>query len=65
MSEGEIQKLADFMSGPDARIFGRFIGYFSTPGKYLHPRELKEFWESLTLMEQSYYRHAIWTVKIA
>lgn len=53
--EGEIKELAKFMKGEDLPTFARMIDYFSVQGKYLHPRELKKFWESLTEEEKLYY----------
>ncbi|MFD4247838.1 hypothetical protein ACFWP3_40615 [Streptomyces sp. NPDC058525] len=57
----ELQQLSAFMLGPDNSTLGRMIGYFSVLGKYLHPRELKEFWETLQPVERAWFRHEMIT----
>ena len=52
----DIPALIKLMSGPDAVTFRRLVSFFSLDSRYLHPRELKEFWESLTESEKNYYR---------
>lgn len=59
--ENELTVLIAFMQGPDNAILGRLIHFFSEGGKYLHPRELKPFWESLTEGEKNYYRMLVKT----
>lgn len=56
-------ELMTFMSGPDAPVLKRLICFFSKQTgdmkvKYLHPRELREFWASLDQYERGYY----WTL---
>ncbi|MFJ2778179.1 hypothetical protein [Kitasatospora sp. NPDC087315] len=58
---GELKELSAFMLGPDKATLGRMIGYFSVSGKYLHPRELKEFWETLKPMERAWFRREMRT----
>lgn len=58
----DFEELRIFMSGPDSRILKYLVAYFSYNGRYLHPRELRVFWESLTESEKEYYRHAIYSV---
>lgn len=57
----EMKQLSEFMLGPDKFTLGRMIGYFSTPGKYLHPGELKEFWETLQPLERAWFRREMIT----
>lgn len=52
----EMKEIVAFMNGPDKVTLGRMIGFFSVPGKYLHPRELKPFWESLDVWDQNWFR---------
>lgn len=59
LETSELSELAWFMSGPDMVTLGRMIGFFSSQGNYLHPRELKVFWESLTETEKMEYRVAL------
>jgi hypothetical protein len=60
----ERTSLVKFMIGPDNPIFAKMICYFSSAGKYCHPRELKKFWESLTEREKDYYRAVVPTLVI-
>lgn len=68
IQEGKTLSTADFdalrtlMTGPDSRILRYLVAYFSYQSRYLHPRELRIFWESLTDAEKEYYRQAIYSV---
>ncbi|MGW0901638.1 hypothetical protein ACWD0G_32555 [Streptomyces goshikiensis] len=53
--DGELEQLVGFMTGPDKVTLGRMIGYFSVPGKYLHPREMKVFWEALKPLGRAWF----------
>lgn len=53
-------ELISFMTGPDRATLRRLAYYFSGDSKkYLHPRELKKFWDSLTEDEKDYYHEAV------
>lgn len=56
----DIKILTAFMQGPDQVTFGRMIGYFSVPGKYLHPRELMRFRNSMTDEEWIDFKAEFW-----
>lgn len=56
--------LVEFMIGPDQRTFAKAICFFSAGGKHCPPKEIKEFWESLTVEERGYYRFEIATAPI-
>lgn len=60
MSEGEIQRLGAFMSGPERPTYARMIDFFSTPGKYLHPREIEYFRNSMTHEEWIDFKVEFW-----
>lgn len=66
----ENDSLIDFMNGPYWTVFARLIVFFSLPSvdgikaKYLHPRELREFWGSLNLDEREYYLNLCKTKQI-
>lgn len=56
----ETFELIGFMNGPDAPVLKRLIVFFSKKAgdlkpKYLHPRELREFWVTLSLADRFYY----------
>lgn len=63
----EAQELSNFMHGPDQVTLARLTTFFSYPVLdgtdwrkcYLHPRELKLFWDSLTESEKNYYRRLV------
>lgn len=55
----DLPELIRFMNGPDDAVKRRLLGYFSYESRYLHPRELKVFWESLTEDEKDYYRKLV------
>ena len=57
----DIPELIRFMNGPDDATLRRLLAYFSYESKYLHPRELKEFWDSLKESEKNYYRMLVAT----
>jgi hypothetical protein len=63
LSREAVEELTAFMNGPDNRVLCRMINYFSYGSRYLTPRELKKFWDSLTEVEKTYWRTAIWHVK--
>lgn len=54
-------ELGQFMNGVDSFTLRRLVGYFSDGGKYLHPRELMEFWTSLSESDKNYYRKLVVT----
>lgn len=59
-SQKEVWELMGFMIGSDGPVLRRLIVFFSKKTgnlepKYLHPRELREFWASLDQYERSYY----------
>jgi hypothetical protein len=56
----EMAQLERLMNGEDKATLARMISFFSVPGKYLHPRELKIFWDSLTDSEKNEWR---WEMK--
>lgn len=62
----EYQRLGAFMSGPDLPTYAQMISFFSTsdtPGvknKYLHPRELEKFRESLSSTEWYDFKVEFW-----
>jgi hypothetical protein len=55
----DIPELIKFMNGPDSIHLKEMVVFFSLDSRYLHPRELKLFWESLTPDERSYYQTAV------
>jgi hypothetical protein len=60
MSEGEIQRLGAFMNGPDLPTYARMITFFSLQGKYLHPREIEHFRNSMTEEEWVEFKVEFW-----
>jgi hypothetical protein len=54
-------ELVQFMNGPDKPTLRRLRSYFSCEEKYLGPRELKEFWDSLSRGERDHYRRLVET----
>lgn len=60
-SDVSFVELVRFMNGPDDATLRRLLGYFSYESRYLHPRELKLFWDSLTEDEKNYYRMLVKT----
>lgn len=57
----ETFELVEFMTGSDSKVLVRLIRFFSQKTgdldpKYLHPRELKDFWWSLNEYDKTYYR---------
>ncbi|ASU03987.1 hypothetical protein [Streptomyces phage Psst4] len=60
MTEGEIQRLGAFMSGQDRPTYARMITFFSVPGKYLHPREIEHFRNSMTDEEWIDFKVEFW-----
>jgi hypothetical protein len=57
----DFPELLSFMNGPDGPTLRRLLGYFSYESRYVHPRELKAFWESLTQSEKNYYHMLVAT----
>jgi hypothetical protein len=56
--------LSSFMQGPDRETFARMIGFFSVPGKYLHPRELMHFKLSMTYEEWVDFKVEFWSYMV-
>lgn len=63
-------ELVRFMNGPDGPTLRRLLWFFNDVEdeearpfghRYCHPRELKEFWESLTQSEKNYYHKLVAT----
>lgn len=48
-------QLRSLMTGPHMFTLARMICFFSWESRYLHPRELKIFWESLTEEEKAWW----------
>jgi AAA15 family ATPase/GTPase len=59
VTANEMTGLISFMNGLDGVTLKRLLSYFSHESRYLHPRELKEFWDSLTESEKNYYRRLV------
>lgn len=57
--KNDTYELIEFMNGPDSVTLRRLLTYFSYDSRYLHPRELREFWGSLTGTEKNYYRRLV------
>lgn len=57
----DVEILSAFMQGPDIETYGRMIGFFSVPGKYLHPRELMRFRTSMTDEEWIDFKVEFWS----
>ncbi|AXQ61311.1 hypothetical protein SEA_LIBERTYBELL_70 [Streptomyces phage LibertyBell] len=56
----ETAQLVAFMTDfRDKGTFAKMVCFFSVPKRYCHPREIMEFWLSLTGQEQDYYRRAV------
>lgn len=54
-------ELVRFMNGPDKQTLRLLRSYFSCEDKYVGPRELKEFWDSLSRGERDHYRKLVET----
>jgi hypothetical protein len=55
----DVEELIAFMQGPDNATLVRLVSFFSRDSRYCHPRELREFWESLTESDKNYYRKLV------
>ena len=68
MTENEIHELGQFMSGPDNPTYARMIVFFSTnidegspiKTKYLSPKEIKAFRDSMTEEEWIDFKVDFW-----
>lgn len=63
--DNDVKELIAFMQGAYQVTFSRMIWFFSEGNRYLHPRELKVFWESLTPEEEQYYSMELSDIWIA
>lgn len=61
----DVKILSAFMQGEDSATYGRMIGFFSVPGKYLHPRELMRFRNSMTTEEWVDFKVEFWSYMVA
>lgn len=57
----DVRILVAFMQGKDSDTFARMIGFFSVPGKYLHPRELMRFRNSMSDEEWIDFKVEFWS----
>ena len=55
----DVEELIIFMNGPDKPTLAAMISFFSHESRYLHPRELKRFWDSLSDEEKLWWRFVI------
>jgi hypothetical protein len=57
----DIKMLSTFMTGPDMATYGRMIGFFSVPRKYVHPREIWRFRNSMSDEEWTDFKVEFWS----
>jgi hypothetical protein len=57
----DLEVLSLFLQGKDSPTYGRMMVFFSGPGKYLHPRELMRFRDSLTDEEWADFKVEFWS----
>ncbi|QPX71406.1 hypothetical protein SscP1EGY_8 [Streptomyces phage SscP1EGY] len=57
----ELNDVVEFMQGLDRKTYAKMIGFFSVPTKYLSPRELMRFRNSMTYEEWVDFKVDFWS----